>query len=259
MALAALSGGILSAGGLLAYSVFAPRCQFWAPVIRSLPQRHAVALTFDDGPHPTFTPAILDHLAAHQAKATFFVIGRHAVKHPDLLRRIVDEGHAIGNHSFDHDHFGVNRNRAYWLAQVFETQKAVADATGRPPLVFRPPMGFKTWHLAAATREAKLPIIGWSVRGYDTRPVAPDDLARRVLAKTSGHDILLLHDGLDPRPVRGAAQSLQHTVDALPKILAGIREKELSVVPLIEALVPPTRTDEQAAACDVRPAPGSAS
>jgi peptidoglycan/xylan/chitin deacetylase (PgdA/CDA1 family) len=237
MALAAMTGGILSAGGLLAYSVFAPRCQFWAPVVRSLPQREAVALTFDDGPHPTFTPAILDGLAAAGVKATFFVIGRHAKAHPALLRRIVAEGHTIGNHSFDHDHFGVNRNRAYWLAQVFETQKVVADATGRPPLVFRPPMGFKTWHIATAAKEAQLPVIGWSVRAFDTRPVAPDALARRVLAKTAGYDILLLHDGIDPHRTGASTGSQQHTVDALPQIIAGIREKGLTVVPLLDALV----------------------
>src|SRR5207244_2834380 len=84
MTLAAASAGLLSAGALLAYSVFMPRCQFWAPVIRSIPQRDAVALTFDDGPHPTFTPQILDHLAACNARATFFVIGRFAKEHSSL-------------------------------------------------------------------------------------------------------------------------------------------------------------------------------
>jgi peptidoglycan/xylan/chitin deacetylase (PgdA/CDA1 family) len=255
----ALTAGVISAGGLLAYSVFAPRCQFWAPVVRSLPQRDAVALTFDDGPDETFTPAILDHLGAHGAKATFFVIGRHAQRHPGLLRRMDAEGHGIGNHSFDHAHFGVNRNRAYWDGQILDTQKTIADIVGRPPLVFRPPMGFKTWHIAAAARAAQLPVIGWSARAFDTRPMPPAELARRLLGRVSGHDILLLHDGIDPHRSRAAAGGggsgggggQQHTVDAVPAILAGIRAKNLRIVPLLEALVPARVGSPMAASAEV--------
>lgn len=227
--------GGMCAATLWAYSVFVPRCQFWAPVIRSIPQRDAVALTFDDGPHPSFTPQILDHLAARNLKATFFVIGRLARQHPAVLRRIHDEGHAVGNHSFDHDHFGVNRNRDYWDAQFRDTQAAVADATGELPLLFRPPMGFKTRALAGAAQALHLPIVNWSVRGMDTLPFSSERLARRILKRVSGHDIILLHDGVEPH--RPAHSSQQATVDALPAILDGIAEKQLQVVPLIEALL----------------------
>ena len=226
--------GCVCAAALWAYSVFVPRCQFWAPVTRSIPQRDAVALTFDDGPHPNFTPAILDHLAARGHKATFFVIGQHARRHPALLRRMQEQGHTLGNHSFDHDHFGVNRNRAYWDAQLRDTQNAIADATGQQALLYRPPMGFKNRTIAAAVRDLHLPIIGWSVRGMDTLPFSAGQVARRILKRTAGHAILLLHDGVEPR---GApTQCRQATVDALPAILAGIAEKRLRVVPLIDAL-----------------------
>src|SRR5690348_3908301 len=107
MASIAASAGLFSAAALWAYSVFVPRCQFWAPVIRSIPQSEAVALTFDDGPHPSFTPQILDILARYEVRATFFVIGRFAREHPDIIRRMHQQGHAIGNHTLDHDHFGV--------------------------------------------------------------------------------------------------------------------------------------------------------
>lgn len=227
--------GILSFSALWAYSVFSPRCQFWAPVVRSLPQREAVALTFDDGPHELFTPRILDILAEARIKATFFVIGRFARKHPELIRRIHAEGHALGNHSLDHEHFGVNRNRAYWNNQLGQTQRIVADIIGQLPLLFRPPMGFKTRHIAAAARQLNLPVIGWSVRGMDTKPTTSQDLAARVIKRTTGHDILLLHDGVEPFRPAGAGQ--QATVDALPHILRGIAEKKLQVVSLIDALV----------------------
>ena len=130
----ALGAGVLSAGGLLAYSVFSPRCQFWAPVVRSLPVREEVALTFDDGPHPELTAVVLDVLAREKVRATFFVIGRFAKEYPSLVRRMADEGHAVGNHSYDHEHFGVNKNRAYWEGQIRETQKVVLGITGEAPV-----------------------------------------------------------------------------------------------------------------------------
>ena len=119
------AAGILSAAGLWAYSVFAPRCQFWAPVIRSLPQREALALTFNDGPHQEFTPYILDLLAAHGATATFFLIGKNAAAHPDLVKRIHAAGHGIGNHTFDHASFRL-RDERYWNRQIERTQQILA-------------------------------------------------------------------------------------------------------------------------------------
>jgi peptidoglycan/xylan/chitin deacetylase (PgdA/CDA1 family) len=245
LAIAGAAAGLFSASALWAYSVFAPRCQFWAPVLRSLPQRDAAALTFDDGPHDRSTPAILEHLARHNARATFFVIGQCAKRHPRLLRQIVDQGHTLGNHSFDHDHFGVNRNRAYWDAQLTDTQNLIADIAGTPPILFRPPMGFKTRHIPAAAAALKLPIIGWSVRAHDTRPIPAPELARRIVRKTTGHDILLLHDGIEPH--RPPESSQQHTVDALPAILEGIRQKKLAIVPLIDALLAASHDMRQAA------------
>ena len=240
MAVTAASAGILSGGALLAYSVFMPRCQFWAPVIRSIPDRETVALTFDDGPHPEFTPKILDILAQHNAHATFFVIGRSAEKHPDLVKRMVREGHTIGNHTLDHDRFGVNQKRDYWRRQINETQRIVATITGQPPALFRSPMGFKTGHIAAAAKEARLPFVGWSVRSLDTRPLSSEKLAERVLARTAGNDIILLHDGLEPtRAAKNASQ--QNTVGALPAILEGIAEKRLRPLSLLDALLSAAR------------------
>ncbi|HVX86654.1 MAG TPA: polysaccharide deacetylase family protein [Phycisphaerae bacterium] len=233
--LAGVSAGAVSAAAVAAYSVFSPRCQFWAPVIRGIPQRDGVALTFDDGPDAEVTPRILDILAAHNAPATFFVIGQHARAHPEVVRRIAAAGHVVGNHSLDHEHFGVNRNRAYWREQVNETQKIVGDITGHPPLLFRPPMGFKTRSLAAAVKEAGLPIVGWSVRGYDTRGVSAEKLASRLVRRSAGHDIVLMHDGRDPHRKKGVGQG--QTAEALPGVLAGLAEKKLHVLPLVEALL----------------------
>jgi peptidoglycan/xylan/chitin deacetylase (PgdA/CDA1 family) len=240
MAITAATAGVLSGGALLAYSVFMPRCQFWAPVIRSLPDREAVALTFDDGPHPEFTPRILDILSEHGVRTTFFVIGRFAREHPEIIKRMAREGHTIGNHTLDHDRFGVNQKRDYWRRQIGETQRIIAEITGSPPVLFRSPMGFKTGHIAAAARETRMPFVGWSVRGLDTRTMTGDQLTKRVLKRVAGHDIVLLHDGVEPSRA-GASQ--ETTVAALPGILAGIAEKKLRMVSLLEVLLPAAGLD----------------
>jgi peptidoglycan/xylan/chitin deacetylase (PgdA/CDA1 family) len=231
----ALGAGAVSAGGLLAYSVFASRCQFWAPVVRSIPQHESVALTFDDGPDERFTPRILDCLVEHQVRATFFVIGRFARKHPGLIRRIHSDGHDLGNHSLDHDHFGVNHGRDYWRNQLATTQQIVAEIVGRPPNLFRPPMGFKTWHIARAARELRLAIIGWSVRGRDTKNLDSARLALRLIRRTAGHDIVVLHDGVEPGRIGG---SQEPTVAALPAFLSALVARGLSTLTIHEALVP---------------------
>jgi peptidoglycan/xylan/chitin deacetylase (PgdA/CDA1 family) len=204
--------------------------------VRSIPQRDAVSLTFDDGPDERYTPRILDILAAHDAKALFFVIGRFAKKSPALIRRIASEGHLLGNHSLDHEHFGVNRSFAYWKNQIGETQQIVADITGEQPFLFRPPMGFKTWHIANAAKEFHLPVIGWSVRGLDTKIQDPAQLTKRVLARVGGHDIIMLHDGVEPG--RPSACTQENTVGALPAILEGLAGKELRILSLVDALIP---------------------
>ncbi len=238
LALAALAAGTLSSAALLSYSVFSPRCQFWASVVRGIPQRDGVALTFDDGPDPEVTPRILDILATHGVQATFFMIGRKVEKHPEVAARVHQAGHTIGNHSLDHDHFGINRSVDYWRKQVGETQRLITEATGQRPLLFRPPMGFKTRSLARAVREERLPIIGWSQRGYDTRPGTPDALVRKLLKRTSGHDIVLLHDGVDAQRRDAASATQRHTAEALPAYLEGLAAKDLRVLPLLEALLP---------------------
>lgn len=221
--------GVFSASGLWAYSVFAPRCQFWAPVIRSLPQREAVALTFNDGPHPQYTPRVLEILARHGVKAAFFVIGRNAQAHPDLIRQIHAAGHDIGNHSWDHAPFRL-RDEVYWQKQIRRTQEAVGEITGSPPLLFRPPAGYKTRALARAAKEARLPIIGWSVRA---KAAPADSVAQRLIRSTTGHDIVVMHDGTPPH----LQISRQYTLEALSAYLEAIVDKKLQFVPLVTTLV----------------------
>ncbi len=219
------TGAALAAGGaatLLAYSVFYSGSQVFAPVIRRLSDHRAVALTFDDGPSPVFTPLILEILAKHHAKASFCLIGRNVLRHPALAARIVAEGHTVANHSWDHDHHGIWRSRAYWTDQLEWTSRVMVDTTGKKPALFRAPMGFKTWPQSRAVRHAGLHYLAWRVRGWDTLNWSPETIVRMITSQLRGGDIVTLHDGLEPAR---QASSQERTVQALPRIIEAIHRR----------------------------------
>ncbi len=168
-----------------------------------------IALTFDDGPDPRTTPPILDALREHNVKATFFVVGSQVAKHPDLLRRIVEEGHTIGNHTYDHaDMSELSPMRM--RAELRSTQQAVDDALGYhyPMALMRPPYGnpyFEGTRALPAFREVVrgegLIPVAWTVDPGDYRRGGdPGGIVRAVVRaddggrEGEGDEVLLLHD-----------------------------------------------------------------
>lgn len=153
-----------------------------------------VALSFDDGPVEEYTPQILDILKEQQVRAAFFCIGRRAEQAPDLLKRIHEEGHLIGNHSYSH----------HTLFDLYPTRKmkqdlqkadaAIHTATGLKPALFRPPYGVTNPMLARAVKAGKYTPVGWSIRSMDTVIREEDRLFERVTRKITGGDIFLFHD-----------------------------------------------------------------
>jgi len=214
---------------LLARGMFSPRSSLliptvWrGPVILGGPGR--IALTFDDGPWPGSTEPILEILQSAGARATFFVIGRYALSHPDLIRRIQGEGHLIGNHTFDHHRTGLFRGSRYWTEQIARTDDAAGSITGEAPLLFRPPMGFKSPTQARAVRRQGHTVVAWSRRGWDGVTTRAEEIVRAVANVKSG-DIVLLHDGRDPASTR----QIGATAEALPAILRTVREAGLAAV-----------------------------
>ena len=188
-----------------------------------------VALTFDDGPDPEITPAVLDELKRHGAKATFFVIGQALEAQPELGRRIVAEGHVLANHSWQHSYLQNFRLREWQIAEIGRGEKVIEAVTGRPSArLYRPPVGMKTGDQARAIGALGLKVVAWSVHSRDTMDPNPQSMARRVLRRIRGGDIVLLHDG---DRVPGKRHSC---APALRLILTGLREKGLECVALTE-------------------------
>ena len=161
------------------------------------PSHRQLALTFDDGPHPAFTPHVLALLKTYGVQATFFCIGRHAAQHAGLVRHAHKQGHLVGNHSFTHSPTIDFHSQAKWLEELRQTDEAIAHAIGVRPRFFRPPYGVTTPHLAQAIKKSGHTVIGWRVRPYDTVDQSPRRIVRKVLKKTKAGDIILLHDTHD--------------------------------------------------------------
>jgi peptidoglycan/xylan/chitin deacetylase (PgdA/CDA1 family) len=180
---------------------------------------HAVHLTFDDGPTPAVTPWVLDLLAAYEAKATFFVLGRNCALHPQLLQRIRSDGHAIGNHTWSHaDGWAVPARR--YLRDVLQAQPFAASA------LFRPPYG-RVAPAMAALLSKRFSVVMWSVLSmdFDTRRKG-EECARIVLNGLRPGSIIVFHDSMKAEPRLRVA---------LPLVLEHLRAQGYACAPLPEA------------------------
>ena len=227
----AIATPLVATLGGLTYATVAPSCGFWGAVTSRGPRNSGkIALTFDDGPTPGATDRVLEVLRDANVKAAFFVVGANVRQHPDLVRRMHDEGHLVGNHSYHHSHYGILGQRCYWDEEVQSTDEAIASVIGVRPAMFRPPMGLKTWHTTGACRRHGHALVTWSRRAIDGLPTTPQRIVDR-LSKLRGGDIILLHDGVEPNafhPDRSA------TINAVAPLLRLITERGLSPVRLDE-------------------------
>lgn len=153
-----------------------------------------VALTFDDGPDPQRTPAVLDLLARQGVRATFFVVGARAEAHPELVRRMVAEGHVVGNHSYTHSWRFPLRSHGRTMEELRRTGEVLHRITGRQPRLFRPPFGVTNPTIARAVRRLGLDPVGWSIRSLDTMGQSPERVAARILRRLHPGAVILLHD-----------------------------------------------------------------
>jgi peptidoglycan-N-acetylglucosamine deacetylase len=226
-------GGAIVAGGLSAYFVatFYARTTFGTPLVVRLPEAagNAVALTFDDGPHPKTTPILLDALARAGAKATFFLVAERTRAYPELAKRIADEGHGIGVHGLRHRTM-VLQSAKEIERDLAEAQQVIEEVAGKPLGVrlLRPPYGFKTLTLCRTVQRLGWTLISWSNDPRDYDPISADELTRRAANRLVPRDIVLLHE----RP------ETARTNDALPALLRIGQQRGLSFVSLTAILSP---------------------
>lgn len=209
-----------------------------------------VALTFDDGPDPTGTPQVLNVLREHQARATFFLLGRNVDVHPNHARQIAQEGHVIGNHGYSHRRFpSLGRNEL--VREIVACDEAIFRATGQRTRIARPPFGHQTPARHMVLLRMGYQTIFWSASGEDWKGDPAADLTSRVLAKAGPGGIILLHDGWEP-PLDDDISRTEHehfrdrtpTVQALPLILTELSSRgyRFVTVPDLFTLGRPRRT-----------------
>lgn len=177
----------------------------------------AVALTIDDGPSPTWTPKVLDLLATYHVHATFCLIGEEVVRHPELVRRIVAEGHTLCDHTWDHDEHLPSRSAAVIQREIASTFHAIEQASGGvQPVYYRAPGG--NWgdgQVATVARKLGMVSLNWSVDPVDWSRPGTKKIISVVLGKTGPGDVILMHDGGGDRQ-----QSLDALRVILPTLLA---------------------------------------
>lgn len=227
MILHAAAVGISLAGGF-AHGAFHRNSKVFGPVLGHLPTTSPqISLTFDDGPNPDATPRILDTLQEFGVLATFFILGAHAERWPELVHRVVAEGHQVGNHGYFHRklHF---KSPFYVKRDIGLGKRAIERAGSSSPRFFRAPHGFRSPWVSSIARSLGERTIGWSLGVWDSDRPGVQAIVDRTLEGTRAGSIILLHDG-DGYNANG--DRLQ-TAAALPGIITGLRNRGFEFVTL---------------------------
>ena len=242
---------VLGIGAYLGYeSLEAPANQvFGRTIVSGSPSAREVALTFDDGPNPPYTDRILDVLRAERVHATFFVVGRAAVAHPATLRRIVADGNALGNHTWDHAHLVVE-TRAQIVSELQRTDDAIHRIAGVRPRLMRPPFGARDFEVIDVARQLGYQVVMWSVPlPNDWEQPGDETIAARVVGNVTDGGIVVLHDGnrgliCGARSIPAAECDRAQDVAATRRIIEALRAEGYRFVTIPELLAERTARHE---------------
>ncbi|NLJ60729.1 MAG: polysaccharide deacetylase family protein [Firmicutes bacterium] len=198
------------------------------------PKTNQVALTFDDGPSQEFTPFVLDVLREYNAPATFFLVGVHVERCPDIARRIAEEGHEIGNHTYRHVTMPTASNKTLY-EEVIKATRVITQVTGEYPKYIRPPRGVYDARFRRLSHVLGQKIVLWTISTRDWRyGTSTQAIVKRAVSQAKGGDIILFHDS--GALIRNEGGDRSATVRALPLVIEGLRQKGLEIVPLGELL-----------------------
>jgi peptidoglycan/xylan/chitin deacetylase (PgdA/CDA1 family) len=201
------------------YATMAPGSQLYGRTLVHGSDSRQMALTYDDGPNDPHTLRLLNVLAKHEAKATFFLIGKYVRQRPDIARAIQAAGHAIGNHTYNHPNLAlVPASRV--RQELEDCRKALEDAVGSSQTLFRPPFGGRRPVVLKTVRSLGITPVMWSVTSYDWSAESSDAIVKKVTSEIDSHrtprgEIVLLHDGSH----RGFGTDRKYTVEATRMLL----------------------------------------
>lgn len=221
-----------AAAGLISLGVFHPRVALFGPIRWHGPRdRKAVAVTFDDGPHPEHTPAVAKVLASHGARGTFFCVGRHLEQQPELARALLAQGHELANHTFSHD-TKTHLFSAPALTEDLKKCQQQLESLGVKSKWYRPAVGIRNPPVHQAARALGLEVITWADAARDGAHPLTEDKARALGERARPGDILTLHDGVLGRNGSFRGQTVAH----LPALLTTLQSRGLAAVTLSDLL-----------------------
>lgn len=238
-----VAAAVLSLLVYVSYRLFEdPTNQMFGTAVVSGPSdMPLVALTFDDGPNPPYTDKILDVLKKEHVNATFFVVGRAVAQYPATVKRMVAEGNALGNHTWNHAHLLVLR-RAAMRAEMLRTDSAIFAAVHQHPAIMRPPFGARDWRVMDEMRRLGYTVIMWSVPlPKDWEYPTAQTIAHRIIPQVKDGSIIVLHDGN-----RGQLCAVRHLnphicdrnqdIEATRLVVEGLKAKGFGFVTIPELI-----------------------
>lgn len=185
-----------------------------------------VSITFDDGPHPEYTPKILDVLRNAGIKASFFLTGENADAHPEIAKKIYDDGHDVGIHAYDHVKL-IFLPSDEMREQLKRSEIAIANAIGETPKLFRPPYGYRDPRLLRISKEMGFYTVIWDVTAFDWKKPGVEKIVSNVMKQTHNGSVILLHDGRGDR---------SQTVEALKIIIEKLTEMNYNFIAVSELI-----------------------
>jgi peptidoglycan-N-acetylglucosamine deacetylase len=190
--------------------------------------KKVLALTFDDGPSPTFTPKILDILKRHNVKATFFSVGTRMEKSPEIVQRQIEEGHEVANHTHTHPSFH-RLSKKDMKKELISAENAITKLTGKSTKYFRPPGGFYNEEIINTANELGFTVIMWSwhMDSFDWRYPGVSYIVNRMLKNATNGDIILFHDFGGDRT---------QTIQALQQVLPALKERGFTFITISELM-----------------------
>src|SRR5208282_2575023 len=228
-----------AAASVAGYQSMAPTAQWYGRTftggIRGSKQ---IALTYDDGPNDPHTLKLLEVLAKHNVRATFFMIGRYVRQRPDIARVVAQAGHLIGNHTFTHPRL-IFESKAQTRIQLVDCRQALEDAVGEHSTLFRPPFGGRRPATIRIARDLGLQTVMWNVTGYDWSAPPAAAIQKKVERQMRGGDVILLHDG----GYRGLGADRAQTVIATDNLIRRYRDQGyefVTVEEMMQAIIDPS-------------------